>query len=75
MYDAIREHLGCPYPAYINHETGLYSPILKSWVFLPRRISRQAYTRVRAALRCVTCCLLSSLPCGCDPRVGCPPCP
>ncbi len=45
-FDAVRAHVGMQFPGYINHETGLWSEQLQQWVFLPRRMSKEAYNYV-----------------------------
>lgn len=42
-YGVVRKALGADLPGYINMEAILWSPHMKKWVFLPRRISSAAY--------------------------------
>jgi soluble calcium-activated nucleotidase 1 len=46
-YNLVRQALGAQKPGYIIHEAVLWSPILKKWVFLPRRVSSEAYDEVK----------------------------
>lgn len=43
QYSVVRHALGCDSPGYIIIEACRWSPILKQWVFLPRRISHDPY--------------------------------
>jgi soluble calcium-activated nucleotidase 1 len=43
QYTLVRKALGALAPGYIIMEAILWSPHLKKWVFLPRRISSEAY--------------------------------
>lgn len=42
-YSKMREAVGATFPGYLIHEAGNWSPWLKKWVFLPRRVSSEAY--------------------------------
>ncbi len=42
-YNFVRKHLGAENPGYIINEAILWSDHLKSWVFLPRRVSSDPY--------------------------------
>ena len=42
-YNFVRSALGASSPGYVIHEAVLWSQHLKKWVFLPRRISSEAY--------------------------------
>jgi len=42
-YQAMRRALGYTHPAYLLHETALWSPRQKQWIFLPRRMSHDKY--------------------------------
>lgn len=42
-YNFVREQLGAGYPGYIINEAILWSDHLKSWIFLPRRVSSEPY--------------------------------
>jgi len=46
QYNVVRAALGASAPGYIIHEAVLWSPAMKKWVFLPRRISSEAYDEV-----------------------------
>ena len=43
QYDVVRAGLGASYPGYCIHEAVLWSEHMKKWMFLPRRISSEAY--------------------------------
>jgi len=43
QYNFVRKKLDCMFPGYVMHEAILWSDQLKKWVFLPRRISQEAY--------------------------------
>ena len=43
QYNIVRKALGASYPGYIIVEAANWSHALQKWVFLPRRISAQAY--------------------------------
>jgi soluble calcium-activated nucleotidase 1 len=43
-FEFLRSRLGHSYPAYILHESAAWSPVLRKWVFLPRRMSLEQYT-------------------------------
>lgn len=42
-YEAMRRFMGYSHPAYLLHETALWSPQRQQWVFLPRRMSHEPY--------------------------------
>jgi len=42
-YDVVRAALGASPPGYVIHEAVLWSPHLKKWVFVPRRVSSEEY--------------------------------
>jgi soluble calcium-activated nucleotidase 1 len=42
-YNFVRTALGAPSPGYCIHEAILWSPYLNQWVFVPRRVSADAY--------------------------------
>uniref|UniRef100_A0A7S1Y4H1 Apyrase n=1 Tax=Grammatophora oceanica TaxID=210454 RepID=A0A7S1Y4H1_9STRA len=42
-YNVVREALGASPPGYLIHEAVLWSPHMKKWIFIPRRISSTAY--------------------------------
>jgi soluble calcium-activated nucleotidase 1 len=46
LFESIRAKLGYSFPAYILHETGVWSTTRRKWVFLPRRMSKEPYTDV-----------------------------
>lgn len=43
QYTAMRKALGYEHPAYLLHETVMWSPHHKQWFVLPRRMSKDAY--------------------------------
>ena len=43
-FDAMRKKFGYEYPAYLLHETGLWSSLRRQWLFMPRRVSKEPYT-------------------------------
>lgn len=45
-YDVVREALGCQSPGYVIHEAIRWSPYMRKWVFMPRRISKKVYDDV-----------------------------
>jgi soluble calcium-activated nucleotidase 1 len=47
QYNAVRRALGVSAPGYVIHEAVNWSPALNKWVFLPRRISTDAYDEVK----------------------------
>jgi soluble calcium-activated nucleotidase 1 len=47
QYGFVRHALGCDFPGYVIIEACRWSEALKKWVFLPRRISRDAYDEVK----------------------------
>merc|ERR1711976_1028057 len=43
-YNQMRKAIpGTENPGYLLHESGLWSPIHKKWIFAPRRVSREPY--------------------------------
>jgi len=46
-YNFVRAKLGASSPGYVIHEAILWSDYLKSWVFVPRRISADTYDEVK----------------------------
>jgi soluble calcium-activated nucleotidase 1 len=46
-FNLVREALGASYPGYVVHEAVLWSQAMKKWVFLPRRVSSEAYDEVK----------------------------
>ncbi|OEU22433.1 apyrase [Fragilariopsis cylindrus CCMP1102] len=46
QYNFVRNALGCPSPGYVIHEAINWSPHMRKWVFMPRRISSDAYNDV-----------------------------
>jgi len=45
-YTLVRKAVGANFPGYTIHEAVNWNPSLKSWVFLPRRISSERYDEV-----------------------------
>lgn len=45
-YNFVRKVLGCPSPGYVIHEAIRWSPHMRKWVFMPRRISKDVYDDV-----------------------------
>lgn len=43
VYDTVRAALGATSPGYVIHESVNWSPHLRKWVFLPRRVSSEPY--------------------------------
>lgn len=43
QYEYVRLALGAKSPGYVIHEAVLWSPHLRKWVFLPRRVSSEKY--------------------------------
>lgn len=58
-YAAMRRQLGYEHPAYLLHETALWSAKRQQWVFLPRRMSHEKYDDVvdekKGANTVITC--------------------
>ena len=46
QYTFVRDALGCKSPGYVIHEAINWSPHLRKWVFMPRRISTEPYNDV-----------------------------
>ena len=44
-YLAVREAAGVSWPGYLLHEAVCWSPVRREWTFLPRRMSREKYSR------------------------------
>eukprot|EP01138_Halocafeteria_seosinensis_P006723 gb/GECG01006875.1/.p1 GENE.gb/GECG01006875.1/~~gb/GECG01006875.1/.p1 ORF type:complete len:407 (+),score=57.47 gb/GECG01006875.1/:1-1221(+) len=42
-YNFLRGKMGYSFPAYLLHETAIWSNEMRKWVFLPRRMSKEAY--------------------------------
>jgi soluble calcium-activated nucleotidase 1 len=47
QYSFVRHALKCDFPGYLIIEACRWSSEMKKWVFLPRRISREAYDEVK----------------------------
>lgn len=45
-FNFVRKKLGCQSPGYLMHEAIRWSPHMRKWVFMPRRVSRQPYDDV-----------------------------
>ncbi|KAK6588042.1 hypothetical protein RS030_7974 [Cryptosporidium xiaoi] len=43
VYEIIRKALGATYPGYCIHEAVMWSHLTRKWIFLPRRVSNEAY--------------------------------
>lgn len=43
QYTFVRKALGAAAPGYVIHEAVNWSPALRKWIFLPRRVSSEAY--------------------------------
>jgi soluble calcium-activated nucleotidase 1 len=39
----MRAALGFSHPGYLLHETGIWNPFSRKWIFLPRRASKEPY--------------------------------
>lgn len=63
----LREAVGASFPGYMIHESGAWSDALQKWVFMPRRISSEAYDDMKdekvALFLCALCPLLLLLLC------------
>ena len=46
QYNFVRNELGCQSPGYLIHEAIRWSPHMRKWVFMPRRVSKQPYDDV-----------------------------
>jgi len=46
QYSFVRDVLGCKSPGYVIHEAIRWSPYMRKWVFMPRRISKKDYDDV-----------------------------
>lgn len=62
----MREAVDAEFPGYMIHESGAWSDLLQKWVFLPRRISSEAYDdvkdeQVRSFLTFLVACFETSL--------------
>lgn len=42
-YEKLRAEAGASFPGYMIHESAAWSDVLEKWVFLPRRLSDEAY--------------------------------
>lgn len=47
QYNFVRTKLGCISPGYVIHEAIRWSPYMRKWIFMPRRISREPYDDVK----------------------------
>lgn len=47
QYNFVRKALGCESPGYLIHEAIRWSPHLRKWVFMPRRVSKEVYDDVK----------------------------
>ena len=47
QYSFVRSKLGCSSPGYVLHEAIRWSPHMRKWVFMPRRISTDPYDDVK----------------------------
>ncbi|XP_049868704.1 soluble calcium-activated nucleotidase 1 [Pectinophora gossypiella] len=47
QYKAVRMAIGIKWPGYMIHESGVWSPMLEKWHFLPRRCSHEPYNETR----------------------------
>jgi len=43
QYTFVRQALGCQAPGYLIHEAIRWSPHMRKWVFMPRRVSKEKY--------------------------------
>ena len=43
QFNFVRKALGCQSPGYLIHEAIRWSPHMRKWVFMPRRVSKEAY--------------------------------
>ncbi|GKZ01339.1 hypothetical protein MPSEU_001084900 [Mayamaea pseudoterrestris] len=50
-YQVVRQALGAASPGYMIIEAANWSPMLRKWVFLPRRISSEAYDENKDEMR------------------------
>lgn len=46
QYNFVRDALGCKAPGYLIHEAIRWSPHMRKWVFMPRRVSKEVYDDV-----------------------------
>ena len=46
QYNFVRNALGCQAPGYLIHEAIRWSPHMRKWVFMPRRVSKEVYDDV-----------------------------
>lgn len=51
VYEKLREATGTQYPGYMVHEAVMWSEQLRKWVFLPRRVSKEAYDEKQDELK------------------------
>lgn len=49
----LREVVGASFPGYMIHESGAWSDALQKWVFMPRRISSEAYNDMKDEKVCL----------------------
>ncbi|KAH8739465.1 hypothetical protein FG386_000437 [Cryptosporidium ryanae] len=47
VYEIVRKALGATYPGYCIHEAVMWSHLTRKWIFLPRRVSNEAYEEER----------------------------
>jgi len=47
QFTFVRNTLGCQSPGYLIHEAIRWSPHMRKWVFMPRRVSKEAYDDVK----------------------------
>ena len=43
---------GTSYPGYLLHESAIWSQVRREWLFLPRRVSTEAYCERKDEARC-----------------------
>lgn len=46
-YKKLRQAIGIEFPGYMIHESGEWSNVLKKWIFLPRRCSKEQYNETK----------------------------
>jgi len=46
VYNLVRKVVDADFPGYMIHEAVNWSPVLKKWIFLPRRVSSERYDEV-----------------------------
>lgn len=47
LLSELRDTVGAAYPGYMIHESGAWSDVLQKWIFMPRRISSEAYDDIK----------------------------